>query len=126
MCLLNTLKTHAEYIGTIDNIPNVTQKTGLMLDTLRTHLPNTLKSHFGTHSKCNSDVPHWAHCGRIVGHILNVANFCPADTLESLVACVSNVSPMCPLGIWVLVPSESTEVGLLRSRGYLRLPDPTK
>jgi len=42
----------------------------------------------------------------IYEYIFNKPNFCPLSTLESLVVCTPNVSSMCLVGIWVLVPSD--------------------
>ena len=48
---------------------------------------------------------HWTNCGPIAENIQNVPNFQLLGTLWSNVVCPHNILTMCPLGIWVLVPS---------------------
>jgi len=51
-------------------------------------------------------------------YIFNKPNFCPLGTLESLIVCTPNVSCMCLVGIWVLVPS-------VRRVGFIPTPQET-
>ena len=48
---------------------------------------------------------HWAHYIHITGYILNVSDFCPLDTLWSLIDWILNIFSMCPLIIGALAPS---------------------
>ena len=54
----------------------------------------------------------WLNVGHIVGQIFNVIKMCPLGTLGSHAVCTHYVFTMCPLGIWVLVPSVNEWVQL--------------
>ena len=58
---------------------------------------------------------HWAHYIHMTGYILNVSDFCPLDTLWSLIDWILNVFSMCPLIIGTLAPSEYwTDIPILK------------
>ena len=76
----------------------------------------TLRSHDWAHSECDHHLPSGYIEFKFVGTFWMWSTFYPLGTLWTLGACTHNVLPMCPLGIWPLVPSVMVKIKEIQSK----------